>query len=144
MSVPVPNDKKEAVCLHAEVSALMQKVNKHITLLDPKNVADRLKAVANSIEAKNTVAAQKQELADKADKTANAAGAPIGSPLRNAANTAQAEALKATDEANKEQAENTVSSLAAEASDFSDLQCLPDVQACGNPPDCQLPTRVCQ
>jgi hypothetical protein len=56
----------EAVCLHAEISALMQKVNTHITLLDPKNVADRLKAVANADEATNAADGPKKKQVEKA------------------------------------------------------------------------------
>jgi len=60
-------DKKAAVCLHAEVSDVMRKVNDHITLLDPKNVADMLKAVASSIAAKEATVEQKRELVREAD-----------------------------------------------------------------------------
>jgi hypothetical protein len=113
----------EAVCLHSEVSAVMRKVNNHITLLDPKNVADRLKAVAYSIEAKQAMAAQKQDFAQQA--AAAAKKFPDNSDLQKAAEEAAAEATNATEEASKVQAENTVQSLSAEANDFSDLNVLP-------------------
>lgn len=132
-----PCASEKAVCLHAEVSKVMRKVNDHITLLDPKNVADRLKAVASSIEAKKAVAAQKQDLAKKAATAAKEA--PQDTQLKSAAETAAGEAAKAGEEADKAQAENTVESLSAEANDFSDLKKLPELKdLCGEPPVCQL------
>jgi hypothetical protein len=136
-------EEVEAVCLHAEVSVVMRKVNNHITLLDPKNVADRLKGVASSIEAKVAVAAQKQDLAERAAGAAKRD--PTDPQLQHAAEIAAEEAQKAAEEANKAQAENTVLSLAAEATDFSDLQRPPKLKElpselqdlCEKPPVCQ-------
>lgn len=130
----------------------MRKVNDHITLLDPKNVADRLKAVASSIEAKKALAAQKQQFAANAAealKKAKADNDTAAEALKKAQmdyDTAAAEAKTATDEANKEQTENSVQSLSAEANDFSDLKRLPELKElpaqlqdlCGKPPVCQL------
>ena len=58
---------EEAVALHSEVSEVMEKVNDHITLLDPQNVADRLKGVASSIEAKQATVARMLELKTEAE-----------------------------------------------------------------------------
>jgi hypothetical protein len=60
-----------AICLHAEVSELIGRVNNHITLLDPKNVADQLKGVAASVQKKQTEAVNKQADAQAAQKKAN-------------------------------------------------------------------------
>jgi hypothetical protein len=150
-----------AICLHAEVSEVMRRVNNHITLLDPKNVADQLKGVAASVQKKQAAAVNKnvdaqaaQEKASDAKKNAEAAQGAANNAVANnapeaeqqkaqqtaataknlaaqansdASNTAK-EANTANAEAKKAQDENTVQSVAAAASDFSDLQELPDLK----------------
>lgn len=125
LSQSVHKKETEAVCLHAEVSDVMKKVNSHITLLDPQNVADRLKAVASSIETKEARAAHLKNLADKAE-----ADAKKDASLQKAATTARENADKAKADADKEKAEKTVEALAKEAYDFDDLKTLPEVHGC--------------
>jgi hypothetical protein len=144
-----------AICLHAQVSEVIRKVNSHITLLDPKNVADQLKGVAASVQNKQTAAANKQADAQAAQKKAQVAQVQADAAQRVAnkapeadqqmaqqtadtdkklAAEANSEAINATNEAStaaadakRAQDENTVVSVAAAANDFSDLQRLPDL-----------------
>jgi hypothetical protein len=67
--------QKAAICLHAEVSEVISKVNNHITLLDPQNVADQLKGVAASIQQKNTTAVNKKTVAQTAQSNSQVAQA---------------------------------------------------------------------
>jgi transcriptional regulatory protein LevR len=52
------------------VSEVIRRVNNHITLLDPKNVADQLKGVAASVQKKQTAVINKQADAQVAQKKA--------------------------------------------------------------------------
>jgi hypothetical protein len=65
-----PPTPATAICLHAEVSEVIRRVNNHITLLDPKNVADQLKGVAASVQKKQTAVINKQADAQVAQKKA--------------------------------------------------------------------------
>jgi hypothetical protein len=145
-----------SICLHAEVSELIRRVNNHITLLDPKNVADQLKSVAASVQKKQAAAVNEQADAQAAQGKAKGARA-MARTLQTAANkapeaqrpaaqkkadaavilaaqadtnsaTATKEADKATTDAKEAQDENTVQSVAAAAYDFSDLQELPKLK----------------
>jgi hypothetical protein len=117
-----------AICLHAEVSELIRKVNNHITLLDPKNVVDQLKGVAASVQQKQTTAVNKQADAQAAQKKAKDAPAEVAAQANRDAIKATNEANAANAEAKKAQDENTVQSVAAAANDFSDLQKLPTLE----------------
>jgi hypothetical protein len=149
-------DSQAPICLDAEVSELIRRVNNHITLLDPKNVADQLKGIAASVQKKQTAAVNKQvdalaaqtkakdaqEHAHAAQTAANAApkagqqvaqqtaddAKELAAQANNDAIKATKEANTATAEAKKAQNENTVRSVAAAANDFSDLQELPDLK----------------
>lgn len=134
-----------AVCLHAEVSEVMRRVDDHITLLDPKNVADRLKAVASSIEAKEALVAHRKERAATAAaalKKALGAGSPTVDELQKEKDAADAALEKALDDLKAAREQNTVEDLAAAANDFSDLQVVPNLcpNLCENvlKTDCQL------
>jgi hypothetical protein len=118
-------DPKAAICLHAEVSEVIRRVNNHITLLDPKNVADLLKGVAASVQKKQTAAVNKQADAQAAQKTNTDTPTPANKDL---ADKATSEANTANAAAKQAQDENTVQSVAAAANDFSDLQELPDLK----------------
>jgi len=117
--------QKAAICLHAEVSEVIRRVNNHITLLDPKNVADLLKGVAASVQKKQTAAVNKQADAQAAQKTNTDTPTPANKDL---ADKATSEANTANAAAKQAQDENTVQSVAAAANDFSDLQELPDLK----------------
>jgi hypothetical protein len=126
----------EAVCLHAEVSEVMRKVNDHITLVDPKNVADMLKAVASSIAAKEAVVARRQKLTADADAALKNAKDSMVNELKQA-NAEADKALKTAQEDLKTaQEQNTVQNLSAAANDFNDLKVVP--QLCETPVACQL------
>jgi hypothetical protein len=121
-------DPQPAICLHAEVSEVIQKVNNHITLLDPKNVADQLKNVAAAIQQKQTTAVNEQAAALAAQKRVNEVPKAQRAQAQAEADQAKIQANEANSEAKKAQDENTVQSLAAQANDFSDLQKLPDLK----------------
>jgi len=150
------NEQKAAICIHAEVSEVIRKVNNHITLLDPKNVADQLKGVAASVQKKQTAAVNKNADAKAAKKKADEAQAQSNAAKKLANNAPAAQrqmakrkakdaeqlakdanddAIKASEEADtataaakEAQDEDTVQSVAADANDFSDLQELPGLK----------------
>ncbi|MBI3796371.1 MAG: hypothetical protein HY268_05280 [Deltaproteobacteria bacterium] len=121
----------------------MGKVNHHITLLDPKNVADMLKDVASSVAAKQALVAQRQHEADEA-----------ADDLKRATSDNQADAAKKVKEAGDKLKEaqddlqrldkNAANTLAdaAKASNFDDLKEVPNL--CANTTDLCVMPDVCQ
>jgi hypothetical protein len=137
MKCTVPLPAHEPECLHREVANVMERVEDHITNLDPKNVQDKLKAIAASVEARRAFAAQKQKEADEAAKLADldkekekaTNAAENAEKAQDAADQAQADAKKAQDEA-------AARMVATAANDYDELKIVTADPLCTMPPRC--------
>ena len=154
-------EMEEAVCLHRDVQSVMRRVSEFITFLDPKNVADTLKAVAVSAETANAEAAQAASRADGLKKLVastekqqkDAAAKAAADPDEQKKWQAKAEALKidvdkltaerdsAVEEAKKKEEAASAgkdslltTTLKATLVDSTDLQKV--VTTCERPPSC--------
>lgn len=61
------HEPAEALCLRDDINDVMRKVGEHITLLDPKNVVERLRAVGKAAKSEGETAPAKLPPADLSD-----------------------------------------------------------------------------
>jgi hypothetical protein len=134
------DEDKAAVCLRAEVSDEMRKVENHITLLDPQNVADKLKAVASSIAAKRALVTLRQNEANKiaaALQKAQNEGAPTVDKLKIEKEAADKAVAEAQSDLQATQDKDTVETLSDAANNFDNLKEVPNL--CKTPNFCETP-----